>query len=69
MDSQDIDEGENAQVMETEHGLGYDCPFIENHSRLVRVLAGASLTAAECLKEGANIAINWCVGARHVRHV
>jgi len=57
-DEQDVEEQE-------EHGLGYDCPVLPDMLKWVKVVGGASLTAADHLLKGANVSINWNGGWHH----
>lgn len=49
------------------YGLGYDCPKIFNLWKFVRVIAGASVTAANLLLSDRRIVINWCGGWHHAQ--
>lgn len=49
------------------YGLGYDCPKIHNLWKFVRVIAGASVTAANLVLSGRKIVINWCGGWHHAQ--
>ncbi|KIK56614.1 hypothetical protein GYMLUDRAFT_46943 [Collybiopsis luxurians FD-317 M1] len=52
----------------TEFGLEDDCPRFESLSEYVRLVAGATLTAANALKLNyADIAINWDGGRHHAQ--
>ena len=54
--------------LETEFGVEYDCPIVENLSELVGWLAGGSLSAAKWLTAGfGNRAINWGGGWHHAQ--
>jgi len=46
----------------------FDCPVFEDLYDCVRQVAGASLTAANCIiSDTADIAINWCGGWHHAK--
>lgn len=48
---------------------GYDCPRIKNLYKFVKVIAGASLAAADQLLNGHRLAINWCGGWHHAQRL
>jgi histone deacetylase 8 len=53
---------------EEDFGCGYDCPVIDGLAEFARVIAGASLAAAEVLVSGqARVAINWYGGWHHAK--
>lgn len=49
------------------YGLGYDCPKIKNLWNFTKIIAGGSITAADLLLNGTEIAINWCGGWHHAQ--
>ena len=53
------EEDERDIEKQEEHGLGYDCPVLPDMLKWVKVVGGASLTAADHLLKGANVSINW----------
>ena len=59
----DVDDGGDSE--EEEHGLGYDCPVLPDMLSWVKLVCGASLTAADHLLKGARVSINWNGGWHH----
>jgi len=46
----------------------FDCPVFDDLYDCVRLVAGGSLTAANCIiSDAADIAINWCGGWHHAK--
>ena len=60
----DVDDGGDSEE-EEEHGLGYDCPVLPDMLSWVKLVCGASLTAADHLMKGARVSINWNGGWHH----
>lgn len=50
-----------------EFGLGYDCPRIPKMLEFCQRIAGGTLSAADALIDGAQVAINWCGGWHHAQ--
>ncbi|XP_055314156.1 histone deacetylase 8-like [Sitodiplosis mosellana] len=70
--SDDDDDAEDSDTSDVDdeqlnYGLGYDCPKIFNLWKFVRVIAGASVTAANLLLSNRRIVINWCGGWHHAQ--
>lgn len=57
---------ENEQI-EEEYGLNYDCPKIPKLFEFCRRIAGGTISAADAILEGAEVAINWCGGWHHAQ--
>lgn len=66
-DSDDDSDTSDVDDEQLNYGLGYDCPKIHNLWKFVRVIAGASVTAAKLLLSGRQIVINWCGGWHHAQ--
>lgn len=63
-----LDDGEKSIDNMEEFGLAFDCPVFEDLYDCVRLVAGGSLAAANCIISGAaDIAINWCGGWHHAK--
>uniref|UniRef100_A0A8C4Q6W0 Histone deacetylase 8 n=1 Tax=Eptatretus burgeri TaxID=7764 RepID=A0A8C4Q6W0_EPTBU len=62
-------EGEDADLPESQqYGLGYDCPVMEGVFEYAAAVAGATLTAAEGLRNGVcDVALNWAGGWHHAK--
>lgn len=69
IDSDDDEDSDTSDVDDEQlnYGLGYDCPKIFNLWKFVRVIAGASVTAANLLLNDRRIVINWCGGWHHAQ--
>ncbi|MEJ1281461.1 hypothetical protein NN561_012411 [Cricetulus griseus] len=61
-------EGDEDHPDSIEYGLGYDCPATEGIFDYAAAIAGATITAAQCLIDGkCKIAINWSGGWHHAK--
>eukprot|EP01083_Nonionella_stella_P068783 182878_1 len=58
---------EEDQAMIKEYGLFDDCYIFPELFEYMKWVAGASITAVECLKSGSQIAINWGGGRHHAK--
>uniref|UniRef100_A0A4W3GS23 Histone deacetylase 8 n=1 Tax=Callorhinchus milii TaxID=7868 RepID=A0A4W3GS23_CALMI len=62
------EDGDDDNPESLEYGLGYDCPAIEGVFDFAAAVAGASLTAAQCLiDKTCQVAINWPGGWHHAK--
>ncbi|KAJ6653530.1 hypothetical protein lerEdw1_009110 [Lerista edwardsae] len=62
------EEGDDDHPESVEYGLGYDCPATEGIFDYAAAVAGATITAAQCLVEGkCKVAINWPGGWHHAK--
>ncbi|XP_032526469.2 histone deacetylase 8-like [Danaus plexippus] len=62
----DVDEDYMPTKKDEEYGFGYDCTPVSDMYDIISNIAGASITAAECLLRGiADVSINWCGGWHH----
>lgn len=64
INSDDDDDDDDRDYGE-EFGLGYDCPRIPKLLEFCQRIAGATLSAADALIDGAQVAVNWCGGWHH----
>ncbi|XP_078617821.1 histone deacetylase 8-like [Branchiostoma floridae x Branchiostoma japonicum] len=65
--SAEEDEEKDIDVLE-EFGLCYDCPILPGVYEYAAMVAGATLTAAQCLVDGeCQVAINWHGGWHHAK--
>ncbi|KAG1678678.1 Histone deacetylase 8 [Nymphon striatum] len=59
---------DNESDVYDEYGLGYDCPVLESTYEYVKLMAGATLTAAQHLVDKTTqVAINWGGGWHHAK--
>ncbi|XP_062040546.1 histone deacetylase 8 isoform X1 [Lepus europaeus] len=62
------EEGDDDHPDSVEYGLGYDCPATEGIFDYAAAVAGATITAAQCLIDGmCKVAINWSGGWHHAK--
>ncbi|XP_055066747.1 histone deacetylase 8 isoform X1 [Misgurnus anguillicaudatus] len=61
-------DGDNDDPQSVDFGLGYDCPVVEGIFDYAAAVGGATLTAAQNLKDGkCDVAINWAGGWHHAK--
>lgn len=65
--SDESDDSSDVDDEQLNYGLGYDCPKIYNLWKFVRMIAGASVTAANLILNGRQTVINWCGGWHHAQ--
>ncbi|XP_072126653.1 histone deacetylase 8 isoform X2 [Mobula birostris] len=62
------EDGDDDDPESVEYGLGYDCPATEGVFDYAAAVAGATLTAAQCLMDKKyQVAINWPGGWHHAK--
>ncbi|XP_060688640.1 histone deacetylase 8 [Hemiscyllium ocellatum] len=62
------EDGDDDDPESAEYGLGYDCPATEGVFDYAAAVAGATLTAAQCLiDKKCKVAINWPGGWHHAK--
>lgn len=61
------DTNESVDDEQLNYGLGYDCPRFRGLWKFVKVIAGASATAANLILDDRKVVINWCGGWHHAQ--